>query len=58
MSLLYIAVGGELGSVLRFLLTEYVNNNITNLIPIGTLAENVTECQIVGCVADLFASKS
>ena len=28
MSIVYIALGGALGAVLRFFLTEYVNNNI------------------------------
>ncbi len=58
MSILYIALGGGLGAVLRFLLTEYVNNNISNLIPLGTLSVNVLGCFIVGCVAGFFASKS
>ena len=58
MSLLYIALGGGLGAILRFLLTEYVNNNISNLIPFGTLSVNVLGCFIVGCVAGFFASKS
>jgi len=58
MSLLYIALGGGLGAVLRFLLTEYVNNNISNFISFGTLSVNVLGCFIVGCVAGFFASKS
>ena len=58
MSLLYIALGGGLGAVLRFLLTEYVNNNISNLMAFGTLSVNVLGCFIVGCVAGFFASKS
>jgi CrcB protein len=58
MSLLYIALGGGLGAVLRFLLTEYVNNNISNFIPLGTLSVNVLGCFIVGCIAGFFASKS
>ena len=47
MSLLYIAIGGGLGAVLRFLLTEYINNNISNLIPLGTLSVNVLGCFIM-----------
>ena len=58
MSLLYIALGGGLGAVLRFLLTEYVNNNIFNLIPFGTLSVNIIGCFIIGCIAGYFASKS
>ena len=58
MGLLYIAIGGGLGAVLRFLLTEYINNNISNLIPLGTLSVNVLGCFVIGCVAGLIASKS
>ena len=58
MSLLYIALGGGLGAVLRFLLTEYVNNNISNLIPLGTLFVNVLGCFVIGCIAGFIASKS
>ena len=58
MSLLYIALGGGLGAVLRFLLTEYVNNNIPNLIPLGTLSVNILGCFFIGCVAGFIASKS
>ena len=57
MSLIYIAIGGGLGAVSRFLLTEYINN-ISDLFPIGTLSVNVLGCFIVGCVAGFFASKS
>ena len=58
MSLFYIALGGRLGAVLRFLLTEYVNNNISNLMPFGTLVVNVLGCFLIGCIAGFFASKS
>ena len=58
MSIVYIALGGALGAVLRFLLTEYVNNNISHLVPFGTLFVNVVGCFVIGCVAGLIASKS
>tara|TARA_A100001011_G_C14081861_1_gene744854 strand:+ start:19 stop:375 length:357 start_codon:yes stop_codon:yes gene_type:complete len=58
MSLLYIALGGGLGAVSRFLLTEYMNNNISDLFPFGTLSVNVFGCFAIGCVAGFFASKS
>ena len=58
MSLIFIALGGGLGAVLRFLLTEFVNNNMSNLIPFGTLSVNVLGCFVVGCVAGFLASKS
>ena len=58
MTLLYIALGGGLGAVSRFLLTDFVNNNISNLMPFGTISVNILGCFVVGCVAGFFASKS
>ena len=58
MSLIYIALGGGLGAVSRFLLTEHINNNISDLFPFGTLSVNILGCFVVGCVAGFFASKS
>ena len=38
--------------------TMDVNNNISNLIPFGTLFVNVLGCFLIGCIAGFFASKS
>tara|TARA_B100001939_G_scaffold344481_1_gene358976 strand:- start:629 stop:982 length:354 start_codon:yes stop_codon:yes gene_type:complete len=57
MSLMYIALGGGLGAVSRFLLTERINN-ISDLFPFGTLSVNILGCFVVGCIAGYFASKS
>ena len=57
MRLFYIALGGGLGAVLRFLLTEYVNNN-SDVFPFGTLSVNTLGCFVIGCIAGYFASKS
>ena len=48
MSLIYIALGGGLGAVSRFLLTEYINNYISDILG----------CFVIGCIAGYFASKS
>ena len=58
MSLVFIALGGGLGAVFSFLLSEFVNNNMSNLIPLGTLSENDLGCFFIGCIAGFFASKS
>ena len=57
MSLVYIALGGGLGAVSRFLLTGYLNN-ISDLFPFGTLSVNILGCFVIGCIAGYFASKS
>ena len=58
MSLIYIALGGGLGAVSRFLLTEHINNNISDLFPFGTLSVNILGCFVIGCIGGYFASKS
>ena len=57
MSLIYIALGGGLGAVSRFLLTEYINN-ISDVFPLGTFSVNILGCFVIGCIAGYFASKS
>ena len=57
MSLIYIALGGGLGAVSRFLLTEHINN-ISDVFPFGTLSVNTLGCFVIGCIAGYFASKS
>ncbi len=58
MNLLMIAFGGGAGAVFRYLLTEFLNNNFSDLLPLGTLTVNILGCFIMGCVAGFFASKS
>ena len=57
MSLIYIALGGGLGAVSRFLLTEHINN-ISDVFPFGTIFVNILGCFVIGCIAGYFASKS
>ena len=47
MSLIYIALGGGLGAVSRFLLTEHINN-ISDVFPFGTLSVNTLGCFVIG----------
>lgn len=48
MTLAWIALGGALGSVLRYLLGGTVQKFSANGFPIGTMAVNVIGCLIVG----------
>ncbi|RZT00213.1 fluoride efflux transporter CrcB [Aquimarina brevivitae] len=47
--LLYIFIGGGLGSVLRYLISKTANNP-ENLIPYGTLTVNVVGSLLIGVV--------
>jgi len=55
-NLLLVAVGGALGSVLRFTLSRVVQGQST--FPIGTFAVNVVGCLVVGLVAGLAFERS
>jgi CrcB protein len=48
-----IAVGGALGAVCRFLVSEFVQKRSTNDFPFGTLAVNVSGCLIIGFLLQL-----
>ena len=56
MNIFLIACGGGIGAVLRYVLTEYVNNNFSSSFPLGSLSVNILGCFIVGCLAGYFAS--
>lgn len=55
-TILYVGAGGFLGSVLRYLIGEYLQGKGTGGFPIGTLSVNIIGCFIIGLVYAL-ASK-
>lgn len=52
--LLFVFIGGGLGSVLRFLLGKYLNNPETG-IPFGTFAANILGSLLIGIILGLAA---
>lgn len=50
-NLLYIALGGALGAVSRYLLSGWVSGATGKLFPFGTLLVNVIGCFFLGVVA-------
>jgi CrcB protein len=50
-----IAVGGALGSVLRYAVQGWVQRCTSESFPTGTLAVNVIGCTLVGLLTALFA---
>jgi len=50
---LYIAVGGGLGSVLRFWLSGVLAQRFGETFPVGTLAVNVSGSFVIGLIATL-----
>lgn len=48
--ILWIAVGGALGSVLRFLISGWVQQSIL-LFPLGTMVVNILGCLLIGLLS-------
>jgi CrcB protein len=55
MTLIYIGVGGFIGSILRFLLSRYLNNFTVNF-PLGTLCINVLGSFVIGFIITSLAA--
>jgi CrcB protein len=52
-TILYIAIGGAIGSVLRYLTSVFVNKYWANQFPLATLLTNVLGCLIIGLLIGL-----
>ncbi|MEZ6242171.1 MAG: fluoride efflux transporter CrcB [Phycisphaerales bacterium] len=54
--LLMIFLGGGVGSVLRFLVSKWIQTGTDSSFPFGTLAVNVLGCLVIGFLARLLTS--
>lgn len=52
-TILYIAIGGAVGSVLRFLTSFFVNKYWSNHFPLATLITNIIGCFLIGLIVGL-----
>ncbi|MHB1346942.1 MAG: fluoride efflux transporter CrcB [Candidatus Humimicrobiaceae bacterium] len=52
--LLYIVIGGGIGSLLRYLISGLVQRQSTGLFPIGTFTVNLIGALIIGFLWELF----
>lgn len=55
-TLLFVFLGGGLGSCCRFLISKYLNP-LSDFLPYGTLTANVLSCIVLGMGAYLFESR-
>lgn len=53
-TLVWVAIGGALGSMARYLLSESVQVRAGGPFPFGTLAVNVIGCFVIGAFTGLF----
>lgn len=54
--IMLVALGGAVGSVVRYLLSHVVQESAQSVFPFGTLTVNVIGCFIIGFVGALAAS--
>ena len=52
-SLLYVAVGGAMGSVARYLLSKFVSSSILSVFPLATFVINLLGCFLIGIFCGL-----
>ncbi len=52
---MYIALGGALGSLLRYAIQGWVQRLSGSVFPVGTLVVNITACFVIGFLAGFFA---
>ncbi|MCW3125181.1 MAG: hypothetical protein JWO03_839 [Bacteroidetes bacterium] len=52
-TILFIGIGGFIGSVCRFLLSQFIQEKFTEHFPFGTLGVNIIGCFLIGVVFSL-----
>jgi fluoride exporter len=57
-NIILVAIGGALGSVLRYLLGAWVNAQSSGNWPLGTWLANVIGCICIGCLYGYFLGRS
>ena len=57
-TILYIAIGGAIGSVLRFLTTVLVSKFWSNQFPLATFITNVIGCFLIGLFIGILAKNN
>ncbi len=57
-TILYIAIGGAIGSVLRYLSTVFVSKFWSNQFPLATFIANVIGCFLIGLFIGILAKNN
>ncbi len=53
-TMIYIAIGGAVGAILRYSLSVYIYRNFDESLPWGTIAVNLIGCFIIGFLWNIF----
>ena len=54
---LIIGLGGFIGTILRFLLSSFIEKSFATSIPIGTILVNLIGCFLIGLLSGYFTQK-
>ncbi|MBL8012524.1 MAG: fluoride efflux transporter CrcB [Candidatus Omnitrophica bacterium] len=57
MNYVWVALGGALGSVLRYMVVNFSGRTFLTDFPVGTLLVNVIGCFVIACIGALGADK-
>ena len=57
-TILYIAIGGAIGSVLRYLTTVFISKFWSNQFPLATFIANVIGCFLIGLFIGILAKNN
>ena len=56
--ILFVALGGGTGSVLRFLCQKWIGTNVNYSYPVGTFVINITGCFLIGVFFSIASKNS
>jgi CrcB protein len=54
-ALLFVGIGGGLGSIFRYVISVFVGRHIPIVFPMGTLLVNISGCFLIGVFYSIFA---
>lgn len=54
-AVLYVGIGGGLGSILRYIISSFVGKHIPIVFPLGTLIVNISGCFLIGVFYSIIA---
>ena len=53
-TIIYIAIGGAIGAILRYSISGYAYRNLEGSLPWGTIAVNLIGCFVIGVLWNIF----
>ncbi|HZZ74785.1 MAG TPA: fluoride efflux transporter CrcB [Puia sp.] len=54
-ALLFVGIGGGLGSILRYMISVFTGRHIPIVFPMGTLLVNISGCFLIGVFYSIFS---